>query len=54
MRSEQNEPDDPRARWRQLPPEPQQLIEETAVDTRVSGVELGVNPEEESIRRNAG
>ena len=35
-----SEQHDPRARWRELPPEPSELIEETTIETR--GVDQGV------------
>ncbi|MGS2809953.1 hypothetical protein [Nocardia sp. MW-W600-9] len=38
--SEQHEEVDPRARWRELPPEPSALIEETTIDTR--GADQGI------------
>ncbi|MFE6923830.1 hypothetical protein ACFVAV_22585 [Nocardia sp. NPDC057663] len=50
--SEQNEGVDPRARWRELPPEPSELIEETTVDTRAADLGVpAVDVTEEFVRK---
>ncbi|MEV6771717.1 hypothetical protein AB0N05_24140 [Nocardia sp. NPDC051030] len=43
---------DPRARWRQLPPEPDKWVEETALDPGSAGYTVpNVDPTEEFLRR---
>ncbi|WP_278261415.1 hypothetical protein [Nocardia sp. AG03] len=43
---------DPRAQWRQLPPEPERLIEETAVDTSATDHGLpAIDLTEEFVRK---
>lgn len=51
--TEQPEQVDPRAHWRELPPEPSALIEETTIETRAA--ELGfpaVDVTEDFVRKH--
>lgn len=44
--------DDPRARWRELPPEPTELVEETSLETRAADLGIpAIDLTEEFVRK---